>query len=132
LAPLFVDPSSGDWRIAADSPCIDAADNTAVPDGVTTDVAGDPRFHDDDETQDTGNPDGIHPPVDMGAYEFQGISTPCPGDTDGDDSVDFGDLLITLAQWGPCPPSCLADFDGDGVVGFAGLLIVLSGWGACP
>ncbi len=35
------------------SPCIDAADNTAVPANVT-DIDGNPRFVDDAETIDSG------------------------------------------------------------------------------
>ena len=56
---------------------------------------------------------------------------PCPADTDGDGIVDFGDLLLVLAQWGPCPPECLGDVDGDGVVGFGDILVVLGAWGPC-
>ncbi len=68
--PLFVDPSDDDYRLSPDSPVIDAADNTAVPEGVVTDLDGNPRFVDDPNTRDTGN--GDPPIVDMGAYEFQG------------------------------------------------------------
>ncbi|RMG23419.1 MAG: DUF5123 domain-containing protein [Armatimonadetes bacterium] len=66
--PLFVDPANGDFSIGAGSPAIDAGDNTAVPSGVTEDIAGNPRFVDDPGTPDTGN--GTAPIVDMGAYEF--------------------------------------------------------------
>ena len=71
-----------DFRLASESPCIDAADNTAVPadlddlddDGdvdepTPFDLDGNPRFVDDPATDDTGN--GTPPIVDMGAYEFQ-------------------------------------------------------------
>lgn len=58
--PLFVNPAS-DYHLRADSPSIDAGDNTAanLPD---KDIDGNPRIRD-------GNKDGI-PIVDMGAYEF--------------------------------------------------------------
>ncbi len=90
--PLFVDADGpddipgtedDDLRLSPGSPCIDAADNTAVPpdefdlddDGDTKepipfDLDGNPRFVDDPDTKDTGN--GDPPIVDMGAYEFQG------------------------------------------------------------
>jgi len=71
-----------DYRLSSGSPCIDAADNTAVPadeldldgDGDATeptpfDLDGDPRFRDDPTTPDTGL--GTPPIVDMGAYEYQ-------------------------------------------------------------
>ncbi len=74
--PLFVDPDNGDFRLQSGSPCIDAADNTAVPEDITTDLDGNPRFVDDACTPDTGN--GTPPIIDMGAYEF-GISVNCIG-----------------------------------------------------
>jgi len=68
--PLFVDPDNGDLHLQPGSPCIDAADNTAVPQDLTTDLDGNPRFLDVPETPDTGN--GTLPIVDMGAYESLG------------------------------------------------------------
>jgi hypothetical protein len=79
--PLFVNPSSGDYRLGLGSPCIDAADTTALPPD-TYDLDGDgntsepipvdldwlPRIIDDPNTIDTGV--GF-PCVDMGAFEFQ-------------------------------------------------------------
>ena len=81
LDPLFANPDHGDYRLLTGSPCIDAADNTAVPDDVTTDLNGNPRFIDEPATPDSGNPDGINPIVDMGAYEFNCV------DDDGDGKV---------------------------------------------
>jgi hypothetical protein len=79
--PLFVrdpDPGSdatwgtadddyGDLRLQPGSPAIDAGDNAAVPPGITTDLAGNPRFVDLPSVPDTGS--GTPPIVDMGAYE---------------------------------------------------------------
>ena len=88
-----------DLRLSPGSPCIDAGDNTAVPLGVTTDLDGNPRFVDDPGIADTGI--GPAPVVDMGAYEFQGISFQAQvfpadgepiieavGDLDGDGDTD--------------------------------------------
>ena len=94
--PLFVDPDGpddnpntwedNDYRMSAGSPCIDAADNAAVPidvmdfdgDGVVNerlplDLDGQPRFVNDLSVDDTGVPDPPDYPevVDMGAYEHQ-------------------------------------------------------------
>jgi hypothetical protein len=55
--PLFVDGPGGDLRLSTGSPAIDAGDNTALPIGVTTDLAGAERI--------------VNGTADMGAYEFQ-------------------------------------------------------------
>ncbi|MHC4320402.1 MAG: right-handed parallel beta-helix repeat-containing protein, partial [Planctomycetota bacterium] len=125
--PMFADPDNGDFRLSAGSPCIDAGDNTAVPGDIATDLAGNPRFVDDPDTVDTG--DGDPPIVDMGAYEFQGL--PCPWDLDGDSNVFVTDLLMLLANWGPCD-GCPADFNDDGIVNVLDLLALIANFGPCP
>jgi predicted outer membrane repeat protein len=137
--PLFVDPGGpdgdvytwqdNDYRLAALSPAIDAGDNTAVPPETDIHLDGNPRFHDDPGTPDTGNPDGVNPLVDRGAYEFQGAS--CPWDLDGSGDVGITDFLELLAAWGT-DPGGPPDFDGDGDVGILDLLALLANWGACP
>jgi hypothetical protein len=59
-------------------------------------------------------------------------TSPCPGDTNDDGSVDFDDLLGVLSAFGPCPAPCPPDFDGNGAVEFDDLLVVLSAFGPCP
>lgn len=54
---------------------------------------------------------------------------PIPGDLDGDGAVTVSDLLILLADWGPCV-DCPADLDGNGTVDVADLLTLLAAWGA--
>jgi hypothetical protein len=51
-----------------------------------------------------------------------------PEDLDGDGAVGLSDLLIVLADFGPCGKSCPSDIDEDGTVGFGDLLAVLSAW----
>ncbi len=51
----------------------------------------------------------------------------CPGDANGDLSVDFLDLNIVLDHWGALGGP--GDVDGDGMVGFADLNLVLAEWG---
>lgn len=56
----------------------------------------------------------------------------CEGaDLNCDGVVDVSDLLILLANWGPCPRSgeCPADLNGDGAVDVSDLLILLANWG---
>lgn len=68
--PHFMDTANGNLRLQADSPCIDAGDNTAVPSSVLVDLDGYPRFVDVRTVPDTGY--GTPPIVDMGVYENQG------------------------------------------------------------
>ncbi len=58
--PFFVDSPAGDFRLRADSPCIDAGENR--PELLATDRDGFPRVLD-------GNADGMAR-VDQGAFEF--------------------------------------------------------------
>ncbi|MBX3375122.1 MAG: hypothetical protein KF817_14935, partial [Phycisphaeraceae bacterium] len=57
-----------------------------------------------------------------------------PGDLDEDGEVGFSDLLLLLANWGPCGHACAWcpwDLDGNRDVGFSDLLILSSNWGVC-
>lgn len=77
--PLFKDADGGyeladtDLRLLQGSPCIDAGSDPNVPEWITTDIVGMPRFVD-------GNGDG-NMTVDMGAYEWSEHCPPqvCPG-----------------------------------------------------
>jgi hypothetical protein len=128
--PGISDPNGGDFSLTSGSPCIDAGDNGAVPGGVTTDYAGDPRFVDDAGTPDTGA--GTAPIVDMGATEFAG-SAGCLGDLDGDNDVDLADLAVMLADFGCAGGGCAGDLDGDGDTDLTDLSTQLSLFGTvCP
>jgi parallel beta-helix repeat protein len=65
------DDDYGDLHLQLTSPAIDAGNNAAVPAGISTDLAGDPRFMDVAGVADTGN--GVPPIVDMGAYEAMSL-----------------------------------------------------------
>jgi hypothetical protein len=132
--PRFVDPANGDFRLAPGSPCIDAGLNSAVPEGIDTDLDGNPRFVDDPDSPDCWQAPGTcgdPPVVDMGAYEFQ---LPCPWDLNGDGVVNVLDLILLVQSFGPCddPDDCPEDFDGDGFVGILDLLALLWNFGFCP
>ena len=51
-----------------------------------------------------------------------------PGDATGDGHVNVDDLLVLIAEWGPCT-GCSADFNDDAQVGVDDLLILLANWG---
>ena len=65
--PTFVDSENGDFRIAEDSPCIDAGDGTVAPE---LDWYGQPRVT-FPSAQQTGVPDAKGNYVDVGIYEVQ-------------------------------------------------------------
>ena len=112
-----------DLRLVATSPGIDAGINQALPAGVDTDLAGDPRFVDDPATPDTGF--GPAPLVDMGAFEFQPAG--CAADLTGDGTVNVLDLLEVLAAFG----TPAGDVTGDGLTDVLDVLAVLAAWGDC-
>ena len=60
--PLFIDPDNADFRLRADSPCIDAGNATADHLEIDTDVGGAPRV--------------VGGVIDMGAFESQGMAIP--------------------------------------------------------
>ncbi|HEV8609870.1 MAG TPA: right-handed parallel beta-helix repeat-containing protein [Thermoanaerobaculia bacterium] len=73
--PTYAD-APADFRLASGSTGIDAGNNAAVPGGVTTDLAGLPRFFDDPGAANVGA--GTPPLVDMGAYERVPLSVSAP------------------------------------------------------
>ncbi|MBU0618238.1 MAG: hypothetical protein KKI02_11010, partial [Planctomycetes bacterium] len=132
--PLFVDSDGSDddpntwedndYRLLAESACIDAGDNTAVPAWLTSDLDGRLRFADRMGTPDTG--EGVPPIVDMGAYEYQ-----CTGDLDGDGEIALGDLAGLLAHYGTTsgPAYAHGDLDQDGDVDLSDLAALLAAYG---
>ncbi len=52
----------------------------------------------------------------------------CPGDANGDGTVDFEDLNIMLANWNSTGPD--GDVDGSGFVDFDDLNVILANWAA--
>lgn len=143
LDPLFSDPFGADGmpgtldddlRLAAGSPCIDSANNAAVPadlldadgDGdlvepTPFDADGRVRFWDDPAAPDCPQPNadcGDAPLADMGAYEF-GTLPPVPGDYDHNGAVEPADAVwFATCMTGPAAPSlpsspCRRVFDFD-------------------
>ena len=103
----------GDLHLLPGSPCIDAGNNAVLPESVVDDHDGNPRFHDDPTTVDTGPGDA--PIVDMGAFEFRPADCDHSGDTG---LIDLADLLPCLL--GPeteVSPECACfDLNNDGLV----------------
>ena len=135
MDPLFVDPGGwddngtpadpdddfwvdGDYHLQASSPCINAGNDAAVPEGITTDLDGHARI--------------LCGQVDIGAYEF-GI-----GDYDCNmivELMDFAawDACMTGPDGGPFDTGCEAfDFEADAIGDidlrdFAGFQLTLAG-----
>jgi len=81
IDPLFMNISTGDFRLSPNSSSIDAGSNNLVPqdntdldsDGnldepIPLDILKRPRFLDNEATMDDGQ--GVSPIIDMGAYEY--------------------------------------------------------------
>jgi len=118
LDPQFIDSASGDYRLASGSPALDFGMNEGNAPMPSTDLDGLPRI--------------VNDVVDLGAYEFQGEApSACPGDLDGNGTVEFADLLDQLQSWGSCS-GCAADLNQDGLVDFDDVLALLQLWGSCP
>ncbi len=68
------------------------------------------------------------------ATHFVGVVPACPGDANGDGTVDVDDLNIILSQWTTMiAPGTGGDLTGDGVVDVDDLNEVLSNWNqSCP
>lgn len=59
----------------------------------------------------------------------------CDPDLNGDHTVNVGDLLAIITEWGACPgvpAPCRGDVNASLTVDVADLLLVISAWGACP
>jgi len=97
-------------RLAADSRCLDAADNTALSPDVLTDLDGENRFI-NAPAQDAGVPGGSGGTAiaDMGAFERQLI---CIGDYNADGGVDGSDVQAFLSDWESASPA--ADLNASG------------------
>lgn len=138
--PLFIDPigpdgvpgtGDEDYRLALQSPCIDAGENNAAIPYGPLDLDQLPRFVDVAAMPDTGC--GAAPLVDLGAYEVQAIPPgkglpPRLGDLNGDGAIGPVDLGILLGQWGMAADCLIADLNGDNVVGPVDLGILLGNW----
>lgn len=56
----------------------------------------------------------------------------CPGDADGNGTVEFADITSVLGNWGTdySPGTGPGDADGNGLVNFTDITTVLSNWGS--
>jgi predicted outer membrane repeat protein len=140
--PLFVDG----YHLGPGSPSIDAGGIWGMPmdridvdgdgdtcESISIDFAGDRRFQDDQDEENTGCGGRVY--VDMGVYETPGssIHTVRHGDCSDDDVVDVSDLTEVIVAWGPCPGQCcLADFDMDEDVDVDDLQTVILNWDCQP
>jgi len=111
--PRFVSYGGLDLHLTAGSPCIDAADNDELPNGVDTDLDGERRYVDDPATPDTGH--GAAPIVDIGAYEFQaGGGQSCTGGETLKVTCKTGRKNVATGKLGGGLPGAAVTFRLDG------------------
>ncbi|MEO1584435.1 MAG: right-handed parallel beta-helix repeat-containing protein [Planctomycetota bacterium] len=99
--PLFVDAASGDYRLTALSPCIDAGDATRYSTSSVEPFDFDslPRLVDDLPTPDTGLT-LVGLAVDIGAHEFQDPPRPaCPADQNFDGELTPADFTAWIINF---------------------------------
>ncbi len=77
---------------------------------------------------------GKNPGMDDATYDwtitFTPMSPACPGDVNGDLTVNFDDLNTLLDNWGAMvTPGTQGDVDESGTVDFADMNLLLDGWG---
>lgn len=139
-SPNFVSAPTGDYRLLASSPAIDAGLVWLMP-GDVADLDGDgdtiellSRDLDDGARVRTASASAADCglAVDMGAYEFA-LGVPAQptvlGDFDQSGDVDAADLAVLLGEWGSAGSCPTADLNGDGIVDAADLAILLGAWG---
>ncbi|MHC4743563.1 MAG: hypothetical protein ACYS8Z_16740, partial [Planctomycetota bacterium] len=130
--PLFRDPdgpdnilgtSDDDLRLDVGSPCIERGDSAAIPAGVLTDLADEPRIIDAYCDYRVA--------VDMGAYEF---SYAYIGDFNYDCDIDFKDYAIFAPAWLTEPadpewnPTCNIGIPKDTKINARDLKIFAENW----
>jgi hypothetical protein len=155
IDPMLMDPDGADnvigtedddFRLQADSPCIDAGSNRPLfldeadlnSNGITLeylphDFDGNPRFVDDPSVADAGCALSGTAIADIGAFEFSasnGARAPKAGDLNGDFLVNAADLGLLLAAWESCPgPCCAADLTDEYLwVDYQDLELLLDLW----
>jgi hypothetical protein len=124
------DDDFGDLRPVPNSLLIDAGDPGAVPEGIETDLAGAAR-----DREDPGSPYAGPAQwaglgwVDIGAYEFEGVS--CMADFDGAGGILVADIFAFLSAW--FGGDARADADRSRSLGVNDIFTFLAAWFAgCP
>ncbi|MGP1309748.1 MAG: PKD domain-containing protein [Phycisphaerales bacterium] len=105
---------------------------TPMPNALGTEVTGlslmiDPGAPTGVRTITVTNDDGFDTLV--GAFEVLAGAIECPGDTNGDNIVNFTDLNTVLSTFGQTGPGLAGDVNGDNIVNFSDLNEVLSNFG---
>lgn len=100
----------GNYHLPPDSPCADAADNTAIPSGAIVDIDGEQRIF-----------NGL---VDMGADEI--MTNPYDLNTDG--IVDYLELKTLTDEWLQTGPSLQTDFHDDDAIDFLDFALLAQQW----
>ncbi|MEQ8850173.1 MAG: hypothetical protein RIB32_00150 [Phycisphaerales bacterium] len=117
--------------LAPGAAAIDAANNLYVGPLGFLDIEGNNRFQDDTGTPDTGVQSGFGGTADIGAFEFQGTTVPCPADCDGNGTLNLDDVDCFVAAF--LASDAAADCDASGTLNLDDVdCFVASFLGGCP
>ena len=121
VVSLYFDPSTDGFA--------SFAGNLAPADGATYILSGSCGLTEFTNLADIGFPDNQM--VQLIVANDSCETNDCPGDFNGDGTVNGADFGQVLAAWGPCPAPCPQDLNGDGTVNGADVGLMLSYWGPC-
>ncbi len=121
--PRFADAGGGDYRLALDSPCLDAGNVSALSQDVA-DLDGNLQTDEPTPLDLQMARRVLDTTVDIGAIER------CRYDLSGNGIVSVEDLLVLLVAWNSNPGGP-PDFDGSGNVDIDDFLELLANWTAC-
>lgn len=134
---LSVLVAGGDFLATATHPAsriarLDGDVWTPIKEGANGPVRAITTFGDDVVAGGAFTMAGVRPAAGLARFRAAGPAPACPGDANGDGTVNFSDLNAVLSAFGQSGADLPGDVNGDGIVNFADLNLVLSNFGvAC-
>jgi hypothetical protein len=102
---------------------------TPIKEGANGPVRAITTFGDDVVAGGAFTVAGVQPASGLARFSAAAPLPECPGDTNGDNTINFADLNAVLSTFGQTGDGAAGDVNGDGVVNFSDLNLVLSNFG---